>query len=57
MAEEVKQQLKSIVLVCPPDAEEPLVDERKLVKLLGRHNCGGRARFEQAREAQLGRLA
>ena len=30
MAEErVKQQLKSIVPVYPPDAEEPVVDERK----------------------------
>ena len=57
MAEEVKQQLKSIVPVYPPDTEEPVVDERKLKKLLGRHSCGGRARFEHAREAQLRRLA
>ena len=53
----VKQQLKSIVLAYPPDAEEPIVDERKLGKLLGRHSCGGRTRFEHAREAQLRRLA
>ena len=57
MAGEVKQQLKSIVPVYPPDTEEPVVDDRKLVKPLGRHSCGGNTRFEPARETQLGRLA